>query len=118
MLGEAFGAIAALKQESLALGNPAELALELAGLAGENQGRKPLQALFDLGKPRGIRIIRHLTQRTAAPTVRCPHARHVCLQLLAPRRGRALILCRGSFATLGRSNQVSIRPVRSYWASK
>ncbi len=84
MLAEAFGAIAALKQESLALGNPAELALELPGLTGKNQGRKPLQALFDLGKPRGIRIIRHLTQRTAAPTVRCPHARHVCLQLLAP----------------------------------
>ena len=39
MLGEAFGAIAALEQETLALGDLGELALELARLARENQRR-------------------------------------------------------------------------------
>ncbi len=46
MLGEALGAVAALEQESLALGNLGELALELARLARENERRIAGQASF------------------------------------------------------------------------
>ncbi len=65
--GEAFGAIAALQQESLALGDLGQRRHQIARLAREHQRRMGLQALFDGGQRRRIRVFRHLTDRLRTP---------------------------------------------------
>ena len=50
VLGEALGAIAALKQESLAGGNLRQSAFEVARLAGKNQRRKARKLRLDVGR--------------------------------------------------------------------
>ncbi len=72
MLVEAFGAVAALKQEGLAGGDIRKLALEIAGLAGEDEGRKPGQLTFNVGQRRLVAIDRRLLDRQGSPTARRP----------------------------------------------
>ena len=72
MLGKAFGAIAALQQESLAARDPRKLLLQLARLAGKNQRREGRELLLDAGKRRRVRIIRHLRDRLSAPALGRP----------------------------------------------
>ncbi len=55
MLGEAFGAIAALEQESLAVGDAAERPLQVARLAGKNQRRKRRELLLNIGSRLPVR---------------------------------------------------------------
>ena len=72
MLGEAFGAIAALQQESLAGRDLRQRAFQVARLAGKNQRRKSRKLRLDIGQRLGVRIIRHLHDRLAAPGIRAP----------------------------------------------
>ncbi len=72
MFSEAFGAIAALEQESLALGDARELALELACLACKNQWRVACELGFDVGQALAILIGRQLLGRLFAPALRSP----------------------------------------------
>ena len=72
MLGEAFGAVAALEQETLAFGDARQLALELPRLARKNQWRIARKLRFDIGQALAILIGRHLLGRLAAPAFRCP----------------------------------------------
>ena len=60
VLGEAFSAIAALQEESLAGRDLGERILEIARFAGKDQRRKSGELRFDVGKRLGIGIIRHL----------------------------------------------------------
>ncbi len=76
MLGEAFGAIAALEQESPALGDARQFALQLARLTCKNQRRKASQALFHDAKFLGIGIVRHLHNGEFPPAIRCPIGQH------------------------------------------
>ena len=76
MLGEAFGAIAALQQEGLAGGDAGELLLQLARFAGENERRKGGELLLDFGELVEVRINRNLLDRPRAPTVGAPSRCH------------------------------------------
>ena len=76
MLGEALGAVAALKQETLALRNARQLALQLARLTGEDQRRITGKLLLDRGQLGLILVVRHLHDREVPPAVRCPVRRH------------------------------------------
>ena len=92
MFGKAFGAVAALKQESLALGDPGELALQLPASPAKTSGGYPLQALLDLGQPGAVRIDRHLLKRPAAPAFGCPNGHdRLSPGLLLSSRGGGLI---------------------------
>ena len=55
MLGEAFRAVAALQQESLAIGHLGERLLQAARLAGKDQRRKGRQLLFGIGQRLPVR---------------------------------------------------------------
>ncbi len=79
VFGEAFGAIAALKQESPAGRHVGELALELARLAGKNQRRIGRQPCLDGGQRVGIGIVGNLHDRLAAPAGRRPLLTHYTL---------------------------------------
>ena len=72
VLGKAFGAIAALQQECLAGRDLGQRSLEVARLAGKHQRRKGGKLRLDIGQRLGVRIIRHLHDRLAAPGIRAP----------------------------------------------
>jgi hypothetical protein len=76
VLGETFSAVAALQQESLAVGDARERLLQAARLAGKHQRREGRELFFDIGQPLPVRIIRHLLNRLAAPTVGRPTLGH------------------------------------------
>jgi hypothetical protein len=88
VLGEALGAVAALEQERLALGDAAERLHQAARLTCKNQRRKRGQLLLDLGKRLLVGVLRHLQRRLAAPALGRPslghrmalhaHIRHAC----------------------------------------
>ena len=59
VLGEAFGAVAALQQEGLARGYPRQRLFQVAGLACKNQRRKRGKLRLDIGQCLGIGIIGH-----------------------------------------------------------
>ena len=63
MLGKALGAIAALQQKRIAIGNLAQSALQLPRLACKNQRRKPGQLRLDGIESCSIRKRRHLLNR-------------------------------------------------------
>ena len=86
VLGEAFGAIAALQQECLARRDLGERPLEIARLAGEHQRRKGRKLAFDVGQRLRVRIIRHLQDGLGAPAIRGPTFRHHAIS--ARRRPR------------------------------
>ena len=70
--GEAFRAVAALKQESLAFGHLAERGHQVAGLAREHERRIGLQPRLD-GRERGsVRIVRNLLDRSRPPSAGRP----------------------------------------------
>ena len=67
MLVEAFGAIAALEQESLASPHAGKRPLQLARLAGEDQRRKAGELALHLGERGRVRIVRDLGDRAVSP---------------------------------------------------
>src|SRR3546814_15427020 len=75
-LGEAFRAVAALEQKSLALGPGAELLAQAARLAGEDQRRKVRELLFHALQSRLVGIVGDLPDRLAAPAFRRPGGAH------------------------------------------
>ncbi len=87
MLGEGFGAIAALQQEGLARCDLAQQLLQLARLASEHERREARELALHLGQRGGIRIVRHLLDRQGSPALGGPGgSRHHAL----PRAGRSL----------------------------
>ena len=78
MLGEALGAIAALQQKRLARGDPGELGLQLARLAGEHQRREGRKLLLDVVERGPVGINRDLLDRPRAPAVWAPTGCHSC----------------------------------------
>ena len=76
-IGEALGAVAALQQETFALGDAAERLLEVARLAGKHQRRDSSQAA---ARPSAsallVRVLGHLDDRLASPTVTRPSLGH------------------------------------------
>ena len=79
MLGKAFRAVAALQQESLAVGDPRQLLLQVSRFAGKNQRRECRQLLFDVGQSLLVRIVRDLLNWLLAPAVGRPTFRHYAL---------------------------------------
>ena len=93
VLGKAFGAIAALQQESLAARDLGQRSLEIARLAGKDQRRKSGKLRLDVGQRLGVGIIRHLQDRLTAPGIRTPlhrvyEFRHTHLQTVISGRPR------------------------------
>ena len=74
--GEAFGAIPALEEESLAARHLGQSRGEIAGFAGKDQRRIGLQARLDGRERRGIGILRHLLDRLAPPRAGGPGLSH------------------------------------------
>jgi len=66
-LGKGFGAVATLKQESLALGNPPQLQLQILDFSGEHQRRQRLQTLFRVGQAGRVGVHRLLPDRKITP---------------------------------------------------
>ena len=102
VLGKAFGAIAALQQESLAGRDLGERSFQIARLAGKDQRRKGGKLRLDVGKRLRVRISRHLQDRLAAPGIRTPlhrvrQLRHSRLQTVIPERGRESIFTNGGY---------------------
>ncbi len=58
MLGEAFGAVAALEQEGLACGYARKRLFQVAGLTCKNQRRKRGELRLDIGQRLGVGIMR------------------------------------------------------------
>jgi hypothetical protein len=81
MLGEALGAIAALKQESLSGRHLGELPLQLARLTGKNERRKPGELLLDRVERLHVRIGRDLLNGLSPPAFRRPPLVHLCLHV-------------------------------------
>ena len=79
VLGEAFRAVAALQQESLAVGDARERLLQAARLAGEHQRREGRKLLLGIGQRLPVRIIRHLLDRLLAPTIGRPTLGHYAI---------------------------------------
>ena len=78
MLGEALGAVAALQQERLALGDLAPAGFfSLRASPANTSGGKPASCFSTDFELRLVRIIRHLHDREIPPAVRCPVRRHV-----------------------------------------
>ena len=69
VLGEAFGAVAALQQESIAGGHLRQRLFQIARFAGKDQRREGRKLRLDIGKRLRIGIIRHLHDRLAAPGI-------------------------------------------------
>jgi hypothetical protein len=69
---EALGAVPALKQKGLAHGGLGQPLLELAGLAGEHDGREGLQGLDDRPELIRVRVVRELAGLLGLPRVRGP----------------------------------------------
>ena len=76
MLGEAFGAVAALQQEGLACGYARKRLFQVAGLTCKNQRRKRRKLRLDIGQCLGIGIIGDLQHRLGAPAIGCPPLGH------------------------------------------
>ena len=76
VLGEALGAVAALQQESLAVGDARQRLLQAARLTGKDQRRKSRKLLFDVIQRLRVRIIRHLLDRFLAPAIGRPTFGH------------------------------------------
>ena len=76
VLGEAFRAVAALKQESLAGGDLGEPLLQLPGLAGEDERRIGGDPALDGGERRRVGIGRGLLDRPRAPAIGGPALLH------------------------------------------
>src|SRR5579871_1099075 len=76
MLGKAFGAVAAMKQESFPGRHPVEKLGESARLAGKHQWRKGGKLLLDFAQRDRVRILRHLLNRLPAPSIRRPTLGH------------------------------------------
>src|SRR4051812_46067736 len=76
MLGEAFGAVAALKEEGLACGYTRKRLFQVAGLACKNQRRKRGKLRLDIGQRLGVGIFGQLLRRLGAPAVGCPPLGH------------------------------------------
>ena len=76
MLGEAFGAIAALKQEGFAGRNPRQRLFQVAGLTRKNQRRKRGKLRLDIGQGLGVGIVGYLQHRLGAPAIWCPPLGH------------------------------------------
>jgi hypothetical protein len=76
VLGEALGAVAALKQEGLACGYTRKRLFQVAGLTCKNQRRKRGELRLDVGQSLGIGINRHLLYRFGAPAVGGPPLGH------------------------------------------
>jgi hypothetical protein len=84
MLGETFRAVAALQQESVAIGDARKLLLQAARLAREHQRREGGKLLLGIGQRLPVRINRDLLNRLLAPTVGRPTLGHCqLLQRLA-----------------------------------
>ncbi len=87
VLGETFGAVAALQQESLAIGNAREHLLQVARLARKHQRREGCKLLFCVGQRLRVRVDRNLVNRLFAPTIGRPtlghHEQPFCLSMLA-----------------------------------
>ncbi len=92
MLGEALGAVAALQQESLPCRDARQGFLQGARLACKHQRRKGRELLFDVGERLRVRIVRHLHDRLAAPTVGRPALLHDAI-LLVVRPKQMLRIC-------------------------
>ena len=75
-LGEALGAVAALQQEGLPLGDLGQQPLEATRFAGEYQRRKVAELALHLGELVLVGIVRHLDDRSAAPAVGTPRVGH------------------------------------------
>src|SRR5204863_1601489 len=90
VLGEAFGAIAALQQKRFAFADAGERALERPRLAGKNERREGREQPLDLGKRLLIRIIRHLLDRLRSPAVGGPTRGHGYSPSLQRGRGYTL----------------------------
>src|SRR3546814_6469980 len=71
-LGEAFRAVAALEQKSLALGHRAELLAQAARLAGKDQRREVGELLFHALQHGLVGIVGDLPDRLAAPAIGRP----------------------------------------------
>ncbi len=92
VLGETFGAIAALQQKSVAGGDLRQRLFQIARFAGKNQRRKGRKLRLDIGKRLRIGIIRHLDDRPRTPGFRVPFRhigphRHSLLQTVITGRG-------------------------------
>ena len=74
--GEAFRAIAALEQESTAIGDLGQLGGQRARLARKDERGIPAQFALRRGKRLGIGIMRKLPCFVAAPAFRSPVRRH------------------------------------------
>ena len=117
VLGEALGAVAALQEEAVALGDHRQPALQPARLAGEDQRRKARQPLLGDRERVLVRIVRHLHDRLLPPAVRCPvlchHASTCRSRRLRGRRSRAFgcpSAMRGLIAPLRpHANPISVR---------
>src|SRR5262249_39353280 len=79
VFGKTFRAVAALQQESLAVGDPRQLLLQIPRLAGKNQRRECRQLVFDVGQTLPVRIIRYLLNWPFAPAVGRPTFSHYAL---------------------------------------
>jgi hypothetical protein len=88
VLGEAFGAVAALQQEGLALCDFREGLLEIARLTRKNEWRKARQALLDLRQRRLVLVDRHLQDRFRPPARRAPTLAHDYASSRPPARKR------------------------------
>src|SRR6185437_5968990 len=88
---EALGAIAALEQESLPLGDVAEQLLQAPRLAGEDQRRIVAQRLLDRLDGGGVGVIRRLLDRLRPPAIGRPVLSHdLLVRAYGPARdGRA-----------------------------
>ena len=74
--GETFRAVAALQEESLAVGDSGQGLFQAPGLAGEDQRRITAQAFFRRRQCRRVRILGRLLDGFGAPTLRRPFDRH------------------------------------------
>ena len=96
MFGEALGAITALQQESLAVGDTRQMLLQAARLACKNQRWERCELLFDVNQRLPVRIIRHLLDRLFAPTIGRPTLGHreyskICAGLYTSSPGKGQI---------------------------
>src|ERR1700738_621161 len=75
-LREAFGAIAAMQEETLAHADAAKRLLEVAGFAGKYQRRKRRELALDLFQRGLVRVLRHLHDLLLPPAVARPTLGH------------------------------------------
>ncbi len=107
VLGKAFGAVAALEQESLALGDAAERFLEVARLSGEEQRRQARELRLDGGDFAGIRVFGQLGNRLIPPAGGHPTLGH---DQTPPARHDRLRVA-GLIHEAGRTRPEGARPV-------